>query len=181
MRTPLPALTNEQSRRSSLSANSRLTGTLSALANASSVAREGEIDAFSIFDSMPAEIPAAVPSSATVKSSDLRKRRTWAPIPSSSVRLTMSICRALQKSHILKFAKRPPAVTASPTPFVRLIMLCLGLLATTPVGSPGRRVHTRGHSGAIDCGSRRTCFPIFYHDATFAAVSALVLAALAAR
>jgi hypothetical protein len=60
------------------------------LASASSVAREGEIDAFSIFDSMPAEIPAAVPSSATVKSSDLRKRRTSAPIPSSSVRLTMS-------------------------------------------------------------------------------------------
>ncbi len=61
MRTPLPALTNEQSRRSSLSANSRLIGTLSALASASSVASDGEIEPFSIFDSMPAEMPAAAP------------------------------------------------------------------------------------------------------------------------
>ena len=45
---------------------------------------------FSIFDSMPAEMPAAVPSSATVRSSDLRRRRTSAPIPSSSVRWTTS-------------------------------------------------------------------------------------------
>jgi hypothetical protein len=28
--------------------------------------------------------------------------------------------------------------------------------------------HSRGHGGAIDCGSRRTCFPEFYHDATLA-------------
>src|SRR5262245_19659565 len=32
----------------------------------------------------------------------------------------------------------------------------------------GPRVHPRGHGGAIDCGSRRTCFPAFYHDATLA-------------
>ncbi len=33
-----------------------------------------------------------------------------------------------------------------------IIMLALGLLATS----------------AIDCGSHRTCFPAFYHDATLA-------------
>src|ERR1700758_1258945 len=32
----------------------------------------------------------------------------------------------------------------------------------------GPGVHSRGHGGAIDCGSRRTCFPAFYHDATLA-------------
>src|SRR5947208_12441999 len=32
----------------------------------------------------------------------------------------------------------------------------------------GPGAHSRGHSGAIDCGSRRTCFPAFYHDATLA-------------
>ena len=42
-----------------------------------------------------------------------------------------------------------------------IIMLSLGLLATTPVGStlPGLKV---------DCGSCRTCFPAFHHDATLA-------------
>src|SRR6266403_3687733 len=30
----------------------------------------------------------------------------------------------------------------------------------------GPGVHPRGHGGAIDCGSHRTCFPAFYHDAT---------------
>ena len=49
-----------------------------------------------------------------------------------------------------------------------IIMLSLGLLATTPVGSTVPGAHSRGHSGAIDCGSRRTCFPAFYHDATLA-------------
>src|SRR5262249_12565869 len=85
MRTPRPAFTNEQSRRSSVSANRALIGTLSAWASATRVASDGEIAPFSIFDSMPAEIPAARPSSATVKSSDLRRRRTSAPIPASSV------------------------------------------------------------------------------------------------
>src|SRR5262249_49070825 len=28
------------------------------------------------------------------------------------------------------------------------------------------RAHPRGHGSAVDCGSRRTCFPAFYHDAT---------------
>src|SRR5205823_14081281 len=48
-----------------------------------------------------------------------------------------------------------------------IIMLSLGLLATTPVGSsvPGLILAV---GGAIDFGSRRTCFPAFYHDATFA-------------
>src|SRR5262245_17965270 len=32
----------------------------------------------------------------------------------------------------------------------------------------GPRAHPRGHGGAIDRGSRRTCFPTFYHDATLA-------------
>jgi hypothetical protein len=32
----------------------------------------------------------------------------------------------------------------------------------------GPRAHPRDHGGAIDCGSRRTCFPTFYHDATLA-------------
>ena len=45
MRTPVPAFTKEQSRRSSLSANRSLIGTLSALASASSVPSEGEIAA----------------------------------------------------------------------------------------------------------------------------------------
>jgi len=31
-----------------------------------------------------------------------------------------------------------------------------------------RATHSRGLGGAIDFGSRRTCFPAFYHDATFA-------------
>src|SRR5262245_38579428 len=86
MRTPRPPLTNEQSRRSSVSANNRLIGTLSALASASRVASDGEIAPFSIFDSMPDEIPAATPSSVTVRSSDLRSLRTSAPMPDSSER-----------------------------------------------------------------------------------------------
>src|SRR6266498_3414404 len=32
----------------------------------------------------------------------------------------------------------------------------------------GPRDHPRDHGGAIDCGSRRTCFPTFYHNATLA-------------
>jgi hypothetical protein len=48
-----------------------------------------------------------------------------------------------------------------------MIMLSLGLLATTPVGSsvPGLILAV---GGAINFGSRRTCFPAFYHDATLA-------------
>ncbi len=49
-----------------------------------------------------------------------------------------------------------------------IIMLALGLLATTPGRLHGPGAHSRGHSGAIDCGSHRTCFPAFYHDATLA-------------
>src|SRR5262249_32241913 len=57
-----------------------------------------------------------------------------------------------------------------------IIMLSLGLLATTPVGStvPGFILAVMagrlgvGWGGAIDCGSRRTCFSAFYHDATLA-------------
>src|SRR6266487_6819583 len=30
------------------------------------------------------------------------------------------------------------------------------------------RAHSRGHGGAIDFGSHRTCFPAFYYDATLA-------------
>jgi hypothetical protein len=41
---------------------------------------------FSIFDSIPAEMPAAAPSSDTVRSIDLRKRRTSNPILASSGR-----------------------------------------------------------------------------------------------
>src|SRR5882757_9486484 len=85
MRTPCPALTNEQSRRSSDSANRLLIETLSAFARAPIVDSDGEIDPFSIFDSMPAEMPAAVPSSATVRSRPLRSRRTSVPISSSTL------------------------------------------------------------------------------------------------
>ena len=43
-----------------------------------------EIEPFSIFESMPVEIPAAAPSSATVKSRSFRSLRTSIPIPDSS-------------------------------------------------------------------------------------------------
>jgi hypothetical protein len=46
---------------------------------------------FSIFESMPAEIPAAAPRSATVKSIDLRNRRTSKPMLASSVRAESSL------------------------------------------------------------------------------------------
>jgi hypothetical protein len=49
-----------------------------------------------------------------------------------------------------------------------IIMLSLGLLATTPVGLLDPRAHSRGHGGAIDFGSHRPCFPAFYYDATLA-------------
>jgi len=62
IRTPCPALTNEQSRRSSDSASRLLIDTLRALANALSVDSDGEMLPFSIFDSMPALIPAIRPS-----------------------------------------------------------------------------------------------------------------------
>jgi hypothetical protein len=48
-----------------------------------------------------------------------------------------------------------------------IIMLSLGLLATTPVGSsiPGLILAVMA---AIDFGSHRPCFPAFYYDATLA-------------
>ena len=52
----------------------------SAFARPSSVPSDGEILPFSILESVPAEIPAAAPSSATVRSIDLRNRRTSNPI-----------------------------------------------------------------------------------------------------
>src|SRR6185312_16499497 len=90
MRTPCPDLTNEQSRRSSDSANRLLIETLSALASALSVDSDGEIVPFSIFDSMPALIPAFMPSWATVRSMARRKRRTCAPISSSMLSVLLS-------------------------------------------------------------------------------------------
>ena len=44
------------------------------------VAAEGETEAFSILDSIPAEIPVAAPSSEPVSPSDLRNLRTSLPI-----------------------------------------------------------------------------------------------------
>ena len=72
-------------------ANKRVMGTLSALARASSVPSDGEILPFSIFESIPAEIPAAAPSSATVRSIDLRNRRTWKPMLASRGRAESSL------------------------------------------------------------------------------------------
>ncbi len=69
-----------------VSANRRLIGTLSALASESSVASDGEIAPFSIFDNIPAEMPDDAASSAIVKSRDLRSRRTSEPIPASRLR-----------------------------------------------------------------------------------------------
>jgi len=66
-------------------------GTLSALARASSVPSDGEMLPFSIFDSMPAEMPAAAPSSVTVRSIALRNRRTSRPMLASSGRTDSSL------------------------------------------------------------------------------------------
>jgi hypothetical protein len=49
-----------------------------------------------------------------------------------------------------------------------IIMLCLGLLATTPVGSSVPRICPRPLGGAIDFWSHGTCFPAFHHDTTLA-------------
>jgi hypothetical protein len=60
-------------------------GTFKAFARADNVASDGEIDPFSILDIIPAEIPAAAPSSDTVRSKSFRRRRTSEPISDSSV------------------------------------------------------------------------------------------------
>ena len=49
-----------------------------------------------------------------------------------------------------------------------IIMLSLGLLATTPVGSTVPGFILAVMAVAFDFWSRRTCFPTFYHDATLA-------------
>jgi hypothetical protein len=64
---------------------------VSALAKASSVPNDGDRLPFSILESVPAEIPAAAPSSATVKSIDLRSRRTSSPMLASSGRTESSL------------------------------------------------------------------------------------------
>ena len=63
---------------------SRVIGTLSAVAIACKVASDGEMAPFSTFESIPVEIPAAAPSSATVRSFDFRKLRISRPIKTSS-------------------------------------------------------------------------------------------------
>src|SRR5262249_36831757 len=73
------------------SANRLAIGTLSAFASAPIVDRDGEMVPFSIFDSMPAEMPAAAPSSETVRSCPLRRRRTAMPISSSTLRGRRSV------------------------------------------------------------------------------------------
>ena len=86
MVTPWPARTKEQSRCSSNVANNCVSGTLRACASDCSVASEGEIWPFSIFDSIPAEIPAATARSETVSSPRRRNKRICAPSACSSVR-----------------------------------------------------------------------------------------------
>src|SRR6516165_5354504 len=75
-------------------------GTLSALARESRVTNDGEIDPFSILDSIPVEMPAATPSSATVRSRSLRSLRTSAPIADSSERVTLvGACEPVRRSN----------------------------------------------------------------------------------
>src|SRR5262252_1199277 len=47
-----------------------------------------------------------------------------------------------------------------------IIMLSLGLLATTPVGSTVPGLILAVMAVQLNCRSHRTCFPTFYHDAT---------------
>ncbi len=83
MARPWPARTKVASSSSSYFLKKDVTGTCSARERACSVASEGEVIPFSIFDSMPADRPEALASSATVMSSFLRNSRTSPPIDTS--------------------------------------------------------------------------------------------------
>ena len=83
---PWPAFTKVASWISSNERNSAVTGTLSARDNACKVPSDGEVEPFSIFDSIPAEMPDDLASSAMVRPSFSRKARTSRPIDCSRSR-----------------------------------------------------------------------------------------------
>src|SRR5882757_6331760 len=86
MATPCPAFTKEQSRFSSKAANRLVIGTFRACAKACRVESEAEIWPFSILDSMPLEIEAALARWPTDRWKRWRKSRIWVPMARSRVR-----------------------------------------------------------------------------------------------
>src|SRR5258708_1156441 len=86
MATPCPAFTKEQSRFSSKAANRLVIGTFRACAKACRVESEAEIWPFSILESMPLEIEAALARWPTERWKRWRKSLIWVPMARSSVR-----------------------------------------------------------------------------------------------